>query len=41
MNLIVFDTETTGLTYGDEILQLSMIDGNGELLPDVKRKVTG
>ena len=40
MNLIVFDTETTGLTYGDEILQLSMIDGNGKLLLDQLFKPT-
>ena len=28
--VIVLDTETTGLTSDDEILQLSIIDGNGK-----------
>ena len=32
MNYIVIDTETTGLTPYDEILQLSIIDGNGKTL---------
>ena len=40
MNLIVFDVETTGLTYGDEILQLSIVDGNGKLLLDQLFKPT-
>lgn len=31
-DIIVIDTETTGLTPYDEILQLSIIDGNGKTL---------
>lgn len=30
--IIVFDTETTGVTEDDEIIQLSIIDGNGKTL---------
>ena len=31
-NMIIFDTETTGVTENDEIIQLSIIDGKGKTL---------
>ncbi|MEF2737961.1 MAG: 3'-5' exonuclease [Bifidobacterium choerinum] len=32
--IVVFDTETTGLDYDDEVLQFSAVDGAGRLLLD-------
>lgn len=34
LNVIFFDTETTGLTNNDEIVSISVIDGNGKVLLD-------
>ena len=32
--IIVFDTETTGLSYKDQILSLSIVNGCGDVLFD-------
>lgn len=40
-DVICLDTETTGVTYDDEILQVSIIDGRGEVLFNEYVRPTG